>query len=85
MTFGQLFTQMHPDIKVKENGTCVWIYFDDVNYYTFGADWWNAEIKEQPEIVRCRNCKYQHDPCNCFAFGTDWHDGNWFCADGVKR
>lgn len=58
MTFGQLFTQMYPDIRVKENGTCVWLYIDDVNHYTFGADWWNTEIKEQPEIVRYTDNPY---------------------------
>ena len=47
MTFGQLFRKLHPEIEVKENGTCVWLYFDDVNYYPFGAKWWNAEINEE--------------------------------------
>lgn len=50
MTFGQLFSQVHPNIKVMENGTCVWLYIDDVNHYTFGADWWNAEIKHDPTV-----------------------------------
>lgn len=58
MTLGHLFLQMYPNIKVKENGSCIWIYFDDVNHYTFGADWWNTEIEalETGHWVALENC-----------------------------
>lgn len=36
------------------------------------------------EVVRCKECKYQHDPSNCFTFGMDRYD-EWFCADGKRR
>ena len=45
-----------------------------------------ALLKEQPEIVRCKDCKY-YDHCNgCMS----WHDvnsnnDNWYCADGERR
>ena len=46
-----------------------------------------AMLNEQPEIVRCKDCKHwdseEHD-CNIkigwFACGADW-----FCADGERR
>ena len=43
-------------------------------------------LEEQPEIVRCKDCKY-YDHCNgCMS----WHDvnsnnDNWYCADGERR
>jgi len=46
MTFGQLFKVMNPDVVVRKNGTCIWLYFDDVNYYTIGAEWWDKEIPD---------------------------------------
>ena len=46
MTYGQLFIELNPNIKVVENGTCVWIYFDSVNYDTFRSEWWNKEIPD---------------------------------------
>lgn len=45
MTNGELFKKENPDIEVKINGSCVWIYyFDGVNHYTIPTDWWNKEI-----------------------------------------
>ena len=44
-------------------------------------------LKEQPEIVRCKDCKWG-DPGKCGG-GIDcdgcWHDDDWFCADGKRR
>ena len=50
--------------------------------------WMKAkEAKEQPEIVRCMDCKHG-EPGAC-GDGVDcdgvWHDGDWFCADGKRR
>lgn len=36
------------------------------------------------KIVRCKDCKYQHDPSNCFVFGMDRYD-EWFCAEGKRK
>ena len=44
MTFGQLFMIMNPNIKVKENRTCYWLYFDESNHHTFSTEWWEKEI-----------------------------------------
>lgn len=46
MTFGQIFTVMNPDVKVRENSTCVWLFFDEVNHYTIAAEWWKREIPD---------------------------------------
>ena len=79
MTFGHLFAKMHPDIKVKENGTCVWLYFDNVNHYTFGADWWNTEIKEQPETLKDQETV---EPKQVGLYGKDdWYGLVCVCPD----
>ncbi len=45
MTNGELFKKENPNIEVKINGSCVWIYyFDGVNHYTIPTEWWNKEI-----------------------------------------
>ena len=44
MTFGQLFTAMHPDVRTIENGSCVWLFIDEVNHYTIANEWWNQEV-----------------------------------------
>ena len=42
----ELFKKNYPDIKVVENGSCMWIYFDDsTNHYTMPKEWWNDELK----------------------------------------
>ena len=43
-------------------------------------------LKEQGTIVRCKDCKYWHDPINCQldSEGLKTPD-NWFCADGERR
>lgn len=45
-----------------------------------------ALLKEQPEIVRCKDCKYYDHFNGCMS----WHDvnsnnDNWYCADGERR
>ena len=43
-------------------------------------------LKEQPQIVRCKDCKYRMKN-SCIIFqkygGTKYDD--WFCGDGVKK
>ena len=50
MTFGQLFMIMNPNVKVKENRTCYWLYFDESNHHTFSTKWWEKEI---PGMISC--------------------------------
>ena len=45
MTNGELFIKENPNVEVKINGSCVWIYyFDGVNHYTMPVEWWDKEI-----------------------------------------
>ena len=39
-------------------------------------------LKEQPQLVRCKDCKNQY---RCEMSGGFKDDLNWFCADGEKR
>lgn len=50
-------------------------------------------LKEQPEIVRCKDCIHKGDPFEC-RLDSDLEEhgghrteeyGDWFCADGVKK
>ena len=48
-----------------------------------------ALLKDQPEIVRCRNCiKRKSDKCllywNEIMDDETWND-DWFCADGERK
>jgi len=43
-------------------------------------------LKEQPEIIRCKDCKYWHDPINCQMDSEGMKtSGDWFCADAKRR
>lgn len=57
-----------------------------------------ALLKEQPEIVRCKDCKHatmtsDGKMCKYCAMDTDdfgdlrdvYHDADWFCADGERK
>lgn len=47
MTNGEYFVLTHPNVKVEENGTCVWIYNLDstiCNHHTMSMEWWNEEM-----------------------------------------
>lgn len=44
MTNGELFIRENPDVEIKINGSCVWIYFEEVNHYTMPVKWWDKEI-----------------------------------------
>lgn len=45
MTNGELFQTLYPNIVVKENGTCMWLFFgkDEYTHYTMPTSWWNEE------------------------------------------
>ena len=40
-----------------------------------------ALLNEQPQIVRCKDCKHNKDNYYCPTIGIFTAD-NWFCADG---
>jgi len=49
-------------------------------------------LKGQPEIVRCKDCKFNSGKCNglylqfvtCYKTGSP-HKEDWFCADGERQ
>ena len=48
--------------------------------------------EDLPQIVRCKDCKYQSEPELGYTFGTcqmrsGWSPVNddWYCADGVRK
>lgn len=52
----------------------------------------NALLKEQPEIVRCKDCKHFHSKVKdefTTVFGCSENHGSWgkcwFCADGEAK
>ena len=44
-------------------------------------------LEGQPEIVRCKDCKYwDSDEHNCnIKIGWFSCDADWFCADGIHK
>lgn len=51
-----------------------------------------AMLKEQPEIVRCKDCIHyryyglsDETVSECTIDHCENPDGNWFCADGKRR
>ena len=63
-----------------------------VQYNQGFHDGYNQAMSEMPEIVRCKDCKYQSEPELGYTFGTclirsGWSPvkDDWYCADGVKK
>lgn len=50
-------------------------------------------LEGQPEIVRCKDCKYGVKPLTFSSYpNVTWcnqhstsHNDDWFCADGIRR
>lgn len=49
-------------------------------------------LKEQGEIVRCKDCKHGREPIMAYRKGCVWcervnrhNDADWYCADGERR
>ena len=68
----------------------VWDAFNHMEHelyadYVFDA---LAMLKEQPDIVRCRDCKWRSEKGFCKhpdGGAGNIRPSNWFCADGVKK
>lgn len=79
MTNGELFIKENPNVEIKINGSCVWIYYDGVNHYTMSTEWWEqeiglfedirAEIKEEKEWAYADFERYKVE-----YLGQDWED-----------
>lgn len=90
MTNGEYFVLTHPDVKVKENGTCVWIYNLDstiCNHHTMSMEWWNEEMVDiRPKgkwIIHNdynENCRYGCNQC-----GNLTNRNSSFCPDCGAR
>ena len=46
----------------------------------------------QPDVIRCRDCKYGEvydedfpDQYFCHASGQDWHEGDYFCSNAETQ
>ena len=48
-----------------------------------------VEVLTEPPIVRCKDCKWFikkfENEGRCIKHDNDYHDPDWFCADGEKR
>lgn len=80
MTLGQLFTVMNPEVVVRKNGTCIWLYFDDVNYYTIGTEWWDKEIPDNTIAVLKNQAPVKPD---YMPATLEWSCGN--CGQSFDR
>ena len=41
-------------------------------------------LKEQPEIVRCKDCKHRIS-CTIYLEAAEAENEDWFCADGERE
>lgn len=54
-TNGDIYINIFHPYRVKENGTCMWIWYtkdeyeNGGTYYTMSTDWWNAPHKAESE------------------------------------
>ena len=59
--------------------------FQDIEEWTMDAV---KLLREQPEVIRCKDCKCMptspHEP-SCWKNRRRGDDGNWFCADGIRK
>ena len=57
--------------------------------YGDAMDAFFVAVDDQPNIVRCKDCKHGTSYSNGKMFGcitiNGLHDADWFCADGEKR
>lgn len=82
---------------------CYCYALDDDDWVKYRNDWEEnvcerrtrpeyCPLKEQPEIIQCRECKYAAQDMIC-THEHEWGnevsrnhcDQNWFCADGKRR
>ena len=49
----------------------------------------DGKITLLPDVVRCKDCKWYHQAFvnegRCVNHDNDFHNPDWFCADGVRR
>ena len=59
----------------------------DEQTITLSIDMLENALSDQPQIVRCKDCKHYHKGfgCDLMQRPSVGKDLNWFCADGVMR
>ena len=64
---------------------------NDVKDFSQSRPEW-CPMKEQPQIVRCKDCKYAEDCVSPYKEGEKWcmkmdawTPKDWFCADGERK
>jgi len=59
----------------------------DEQTVTLSIDTLENALSEQPQIVRCKDCKYfmKIDDAVGRCCGTTLHTVDWFCADGKRK
>jgi len=95
MTYGQLFMRMNPNVKVVENGTCVWIFFDEVNHDTMRKGWWDKEIPDDANDAGWISVKdrlpdeqgiylvFREEPYGMITIAWySGHENGWLALDG---
>ena len=65
--------------KSKEYG------LDEIRMTIEFADVLVELLKEQPKIVRCKDCIYYHTSCCQCSWANDAEHDDYFCADGERR
>lgn len=61
-------------------------FFDEMCQSAIKKDALALLREQEPVIVRCKDCKFWHDPIRCRldSEGLKTSD-EWFCADGKRR
>ena len=44
-----------------------------------------ALLKEHPQIIRCKDCKYYNSLMGYCKDGRSYPSPDWFCADGERK
>jgi len=64
---------------MKEQQNQIWEMQDRAEYL-------EDKLKEQPQIVRCKDCKHhKKDTCSADAGMAFPPPDDWFCADGERK
>lgn len=78
-----------PDLNTFERNCENCPYVDDGDCIEMMLADMRKLLEEQPDVVRCKDCKYS-EPYNDYGeingivcYGC-WHKDDWFCADGER-
>ena len=95
------FVSMHdwcPDDETASDNVIAWAplpapYVEptDEHYPSWYAEHLEQMPSAQPEIIRCKDCKYFLEDGDCFCENIEQYEHeksvspDWFCADGERR